>query len=283
MLGLTDHVICGSGDIKAIVQWLARENEELPKRCKEWQKNVDVEKLNNVERSAPSFYAIYEEQLTEDVGNAYALLDAGVSDVTVLIDKTPKGEPDKAKGLPGEQDYSPTRDFGGCVLISRRRVAMPEGLPEEWKKAGGRCTLLRGRDGPDRVLVVEMPTPKLSSLDHLYKVGVADGFVGATAAQLAQGIALEDALPLSCALGSMSLLATGAVSSYVSGVFAADAKEEADKAVVNGDEEDADEEAAKDRVFNVIGQGNKNQRERGEEVGSNALVRRAMRLASLGP
>ena len=165
-----------------------------------------------------------------------------------------------------------------------------------------------------------MPTPKLSSLDQLYKVGVADGFVGATAAQLAQGIALEDALPLSCALGSMSLLvpmpgadvlcddgiaagpvdpwprpaldhelhslrlqATGAVSSYVSGVFAADAKEEADKAVVNGDEEDADEEAAKDRVFNVIGQGNKNQRERGEQVGSNALVTRAMRLASLGP
>ena len=150
MLGLTDHVICGSGDIKAIVQWLAREDEELPKRCKEWQKNVDAEKLNNVERSAPSFYAIYEEQLTEDVGNAYALLDAGVSDVTVLIDKTPKGEPDKAKGLPGEQDYSPTRDFGGCVLISRRRVAMPEGLPEEWTKAGGRCTLLRGPDGPDR-------------------------------------------------------------------------------------------------------------------------------------
>ena len=130
-----------------------------------------------------------------------------------------------------------------------------------------------------------MPTPKLSSLDHLYKVGVADGFVGATAAQLAQGIALEDALPLSCALGSMSLLvpmpgadvlcddgiaaepvgpwpgpaldhelhslrlqATGAVSSYVSGVFAADAKEDADQAVVNGDEEDADEEAAKDKV-----------------------------------
>ena len=172
----------------------------------------------------------------------------------------------------------------------------------------------------DTVLVVEMPTPKLSSLDQLYKVGVADGFVGATAAQLAQGIALEDALPLSCALGSMSLLvpmpgadvlcddgiaaepvgpwpgpaldhelhslrlqATGAVSSYVSGVFASDAKEEADKAVVNGDEEDADEEAAKDRVFNVIGQGNKNQRERGEQVGSNALVTRAMRLASLGP
>ena len=54
--------------------------------------------------------------------------------------------------------------------------------------------------------------------------------------------------------------------------------------MVNGDEEDADEEAAKeDKVFNVIGQGNKNQRERGEEVGSNALVRRAMRLASLGP
>ena len=150
MLGLTDHVICGSGDIKAIVQWLAREDEELPKRCKEWQKNVDAEKLNNVERSAPSFYAIYEEQLTEDVGNAYALLDAGVSDVTVLIDKAPKGKPDKAMGLPGEQDYSPTRDFGGCVLISRRRVAMPEGLPEEWTKAGGRCTLLRGRDGPDR-------------------------------------------------------------------------------------------------------------------------------------
>lgn len=172
----------------------------------------------------------------------------------------------------------------------------------------------------DTVLVVEMPTPELSSLDQLYKVGVADGFVGATAAQLAQGIALEDALPLSCALGSMSLLvpmpgadvlcedgiaaepvdpwprpaldhelhslrlqATGAVSSYVSGVFASDAKEEADKAVVNGDEEDADEEAAKDRVFNVIGQGNKNQRERGEQVGSNALVTRAMRLASLGP
>ena len=172
----------------------------------------------------------------------------------------------------------------------------------------------------DTVLVVEMPTPKLSSLDQLYKVGVADGFVGATAAQLAQGIALEDALPLSCALGSMSLLvpmpgadvlcddgiaagpvdpwprpaldhelhslrlqATGAVSSYVSGVFASDAKEEADKAVVNGDEEDADEEAAKDKVFNVIGHGNKIQRERGEQVGSNALVKRAMRLASLGP
>ena len=172
----------------------------------------------------------------------------------------------------------------------------------------------------DTVLVVEMPTPKLSSLDQLYKVGVADGFVGATAAQLAQGIALEDALPLSCALGSMSLLvpmpgadvlcddgiaaepvdpwprpaldhelhslrlqATGAVSSYVSGVFAADAKEEADKAVVDGDEEDADEEAAKDKVFNVIGHGNKIQRERGEQVGSNALVTRAMRLASLGP
>ena len=162
-----------------------------------------------------------------------------------------------------------------------------------------------------------MPTPKL---DQLFSVGVADGFVGATAAQLAQGIALEDALPLSCALGSMSLLvpmpgadvlcddgiaaepvgpwpgpaldhklhslrlqATGAVSSYVSGVFAADAKEEADKAVVNGDEEDADEEAAKDKVINVIGQGNKNQRDRGEQVGSNALVKRAMRLASLGP
>ena len=81
----------------------------------------------------------------------------------------------------------------------------------------------------------------------------------------------------------LCLQATGAVSSYVSGVFAADAKEDADKAVVNGDEEDADEEAAKDKVFNVIGQGNKNQRERGEKVGSNALVKRAMRLASLGP
>ena len=162
-----------------------------------------------------------------------------------------------------------------------------------------------------------MPTPEL---DQLFSVGVADGFVGATAAQLAQGIALEDALPLSCALGSMSLLvpmpgadvlcddgiaaepvgpwpgpaldhelhslrlqATGAVSSYVSGVFAADAKEDADQAVVNGDEEDADEEAAKDKVINVIGQGNKNQRDRGEQVGSNALVKRAMRLASLGP
>ena len=42
----------------------------------------------------------------------------------------------------------------------------------------------------------------------------------------------------------LCLQATGAVSSYVSGVFAADAKEDADKAVVNGDEEDADEEAA---------------------------------------
>ena len=35
-----------------------------------------------------------------------------------------------------------------------------------------------------------MPTPEL---DQLFSVGVADGFVGATAAQLAQGIALEDA------------------------------------------------------------------------------------------
>ena len=81
----------------------------------------------------------------------------------------------------------------------------------------------------------------------------------------------------------LCLQATGAVSSYVSGVFAADAKEEAHKAVVNGDEEDADEEAAKDKVFNVIGQGNKNQRERGEQVGSNALVKRAMRLAGHVP
>ena len=81
----------------------------------------------------------------------------------------------------------------------------------------------------------------------------------------------------------LCLQATGAVSSYVSGVFAADAKEDADKAVVNGDEEDPDEGATKDKVFNVIGQGNKNQRERGEQVGSNALVKRAMRLASLGP
>ena len=81
----------------------------------------------------------------------------------------------------------------------------------------------------------------------------------------------------------LCLQATGAVSSYVSGVFAADAKEDADQAVVNGDEEDADEEAAKDKVINVIGQGNKNQRDRGEQVGSNALVKRAMRLASLGP
>ena len=83
-----------------------------------------------------------------------------------------------------------------------------------------------------------------------------------------------------CTLHLLCLQATGAVSSYVSGVFAADAKEDADQAVVNGDEEDADEE---DKVFNVIGQGNKNQRERGEQVGSNALVKRAMRLASLGP
>ena len=82
----------------------------------------------------------------------------------------------------------------------------------------------------------------------------------------------------------LCLQATGAVSSYVSGVFAADAKEDADQAVVNGDEEDADEEAAKeDKVFNVIGQGNKNQRDRGEQVGSNALVKRAMRLVGHVP
>ena len=84
-----------------------------------------------------------------DTYSATSASTAGVSDVTVMIDKNPKQD-DRDKGLPGEKDYSPTRGFGGCVLISRRRVAMPEGLPEEWTKAGGRCTLLRGPDGPDR-------------------------------------------------------------------------------------------------------------------------------------
>ena len=177
MLGLTDHVICGSKDLVLIVQWLAKEDpklaEELAKegadaeelarkdaeRCKEWQKKVDVEKLDSDDRSKPSFYAIYKDQLLIDVANAYALLAAGVSDVTVMIDKNPKQD-DRDKGLPGEKDYSPTRGFGGCVLISRRRVAMPEGLPEEWTNAGGRCTLLRGRDGPDRGAYQRISAPR---------------------------------------------------------------------------------------------------------------------------
>ena len=162
-----------------------------------------------------------------------------------------------------------------------------------------------------------MPTPES---DQLFSVGVADGFVGATAAQLAQGIALEDALPLSCALGSMSLLvpmpgadvlcddgiaaepvdpwprpaldhelhslrlqATGAVSSYVSGVFAADGKERAGKAGSEGHGGDDEEEAKKENVSNVIGQGDEKQQKQGKLVGSNALIKRAMRLASLGP
>ena len=194
------------------------------------------------------------------------------------------------------------------------------------------CTLRCGA-----VLVVEMPTPERSFLedkqkgkplvDVLYKVGAADGFVGATAAQLAKGINLEDALPLSCALSSMSLLArasaedvsseygmaaepnpvssaqpsvvlsptqcvvmsmlqpvhlqaTGAVSSYVSGVVF-DGQEETGKAEVERSSRLQDDEVSTmEQAFSVIGQGNKNQRERGERVGSAALVKRAMRLAS---
>ncbi len=171
MLGLTDHVICSSKDLVTIVQWLAKEDAELAKglakedaerrkewkekRCKEWkEKEWNVEKLDTAGRSKPSFYAIYKDQLLIDVGNAYALLDAGVSDVTVMIDKSPEQD-DPDKGL----DW-PTRGFGGCVLISRRRVAMPEGLPEEWTNAGGRCTLLRGRDGPDRGAYQRISAPR---------------------------------------------------------------------------------------------------------------------------
>ena len=44
--------------------------------------------------------------------------------------------------------------------------------------------------------------------------------MGALAFQLAQDVTLEDALPLSCALASISLLAPGTVSSYSSGLYA---------------------------------------------------------------
>ena len=62
MLGLTDHVICGSKDLVTIVQWLAKEDPELAEelakedaeRCKEWQKKIDVEKLDSDDRSRPT-------------------------------------------------------------------------------------------------------------------------------------------------------------------------------------------------------------------------------------
>ena len=81
----------------------------------------------------------------------------------------------------------------------------------------------------------------------------------------------------------MCLQATGAVSSYVSGVFAADVKERAGKAGSDGDGGDDKKEGKKENVSNVIGQGDEKQQEQGKLVGSNALIKRAMRLASLGP
>ena len=84
-------------------------------------------------------------------------------------------------------------------------------------------------------------------------------------------------------LHPLCLQATGAVSSYVSGAFAADGKERAGKAGGDGDGGDDEEEAKKENVSNVIGQGDEKQQKHGKLVGSNALIKRAMRLASLSP
>ena len=271
-IGLVDHLVCGTSDLEKIVEKLKSEGcSELDENIKAWEAELKLvfreisekahedwklheglpeAKQENFKKNAIKHYGA---ALALDVAKAHALLDLGVDNVVLML-------------LGGKEKDSPTHVFGGCVLVSKRRLRPPPELPETWGQAGGKLMTLPGRDGRDRVLVVELPTPHFEDTSgrlitrELFEEGAADGFVGALAMQVALGLSLEDAMPLAAALCSISSHAPGAVSSYVSGASTS-------------------EETADSHEFDRNTRYCKRQRERAAQIGTDSLVERARRLA----
>ena len=90
--------------------------------------------------------ALLGPEASENEDARDALLDAGVSDVTVLIDKNPKGKPDPVKGLPGEDQYSPTRGFGGEPASRPHSASFVEALGQQSEALRRIFPIYTGRD-----------------------------------------------------------------------------------------------------------------------------------------
>jgi len=234
-------MVGGISDYDKAVGWMAKADDAVPARIEAlkdelrerykatWEAPAQCEGAWGVEaeHARSVFGATFAQDVVRYVATAHALLDAGVQNVVILIKWGSSPWPAATHGA-----YNPTAEFGGCVLVSKRRLHLPQGLPDEWGQVGGRCTLLPGRGGDlDRVLLMEVPTPEIPAAlaargSKLNGTGFADGVCGPIGLQLSHGVAIEDALPLACALGSIALCETGAVSSYVTGLLNEEAEEE---------------------------------------------------------
>lgn len=177
---------------------------------------ISLDEYNNF-RMGEYHDSTYE--LTQLVIAADVLLRCGCQLVVItLAKKTPQTHSGIKKKF---VDY---RGFGGCIVVSKRALKMPDLSPElkklvQYKAAF--CELhpdVHGR--PNRVLVMELPCIKQQEWQKANKqgttnsVGAVDGFIGVLAMHLASGQELENCLPRACEFGSLCLRNNGAVTSY---------------------------------------------------------------------
>ena len=193
-------------------EWLCRV-QKMPidlasAEAKRFMKAIDTDRSGTISES--EFLTGCQEirrarggELLELMQHGSALLEEGVEHVVVSFSK--------------KDVYCGS---GGCMLISRSRLSRPK-LPRCWEKLHGQCRLLPSGDGPDRVLLLELPPPHQEGYREAKKrgeadpTGAVDGFVGTLSLLLSLNHKTVDALVLATILGSMSLRFQGAASSYV--------------------------------------------------------------------